>query len=334
MLKRGLIVVIVITAIATPLLWLVHTWSGSANVRSSKIGFVYLGSTDPTYNYPLLHPFLQGLEDENLIDGKNIALEIRDGGGSIAGLRAAIQELVSLPVDILVVPESVGVPMAAEITDTTPIISALIGDPRSLGLATSLAQPTRNVTGLTIQVTSLTAKRLEYLLRAAPHRQRVGLLYNAAYIETEVERMEFAAGANRMGIVPIELPVQDISDFANAFQRAIEQEVDGVVVVPDSLTNNQRKGIVEFSLANRLPMIGAFREFAAAGGMLAYAPDRLYNMRRIGFYVRRLLNGSKPNDLPFEQASRFELVANLSTAKQLGFELDRSLLLELSDAVQ
>jgi putative tryptophan/tyrosine transport system substrate-binding protein len=281
-----------------------------------------------------LGTFRQGLQAHGHVEGQNFTLEVRDAGGDITRFRDVLAELMALPVDIIVLPGSVSVPIAAEMITGIPVVTISIGDPVALGLATSLARPTRNFTGLSVLTTPLSGKRLQLLKETAPGIHRVGLLRNASYPETLNDWREIEAAAPSFGVEPVPLEVARIEDFENAFRTAILQGVDSLVIVPDTLTRIQSRAIAVFATGNGLPAIYSARPFVVDGGLMAYGPDRLYSFQRAAYYVDRILKGTNPRDLPFEQPTRFELQINLRTARALGLTVPRYVLLDATEVVE
>jgi putative ABC transport system substrate-binding protein len=270
-----------------------------------------------------LEAFRQGLAEHGYVEGKNITIELRDAGGDTDQLPNIIRELVELPVDVLVLPLSNTVPIAAAATQTIPIVSTLIGDPVSLGLAENHARPTANVTGLAVYFAPLTGKRLELLKEAVPTATRVGLLRNVSYPETAQDWQEAQAVAPVLGLEVIPLEFAHPDEMLPALEAGVRVGIDSLAVVPDAITASRYIAIARFAAEHRLPGIYHHERFADPamvdpGGLMAFGPDRVYNFRRAAFYVDRLLKGTRPQDLPFEQPMRYRLVVNRRMANLLG----------------
>ena len=201
-------------------------------------------------------------------------------------------------------------------------------DPVEAGLVESLARPGGNVTGLTNLSRELGGKRLELLKEAVPKVARVAVLYdpaNPASVREVKEVLPVAARALRLTIQPWE--VRDADDFEKVFAALNKQRPDGLYVLgAGALMRANQKRIVGFALKNRLPSVYADREAVEAGGLMSYGADLADSYRRVAYYVDRILKGAKPADLPVEQPTKFELVINLKTAKQIGLTIPQSML--------
>ena len=234
-------------------------------------------------------------------------------------------ELVRLKVDIIVVAGGTGPVRAAKnATKTIPIVMTGGGaDPVEAGLIESLARPGGNVTGLTTLTRELDGKRLELLKEAVPKLVRVAVLYDPAIPGTSREVKEIlpvAARALGLTLQPWEERAAD--DFEKVFAALNKQRPDGLYVPGGGqLINANRKRIVGFALKSRLPSMYGRREFVDAGGLMSYGADLADSYRRVAYYVDRILKGAKPADLPVEQPTKFELVINLKTAKQIGLTI-------------
>jgi putative tryptophan/tyrosine transport system substrate-binding protein len=304
--------------------------------RLPSVGYPTLIRVGPAQGIDFLNAFRQGLSAHGYTENKDIVIELRDAGGVVERLPAIIQELVRLPVSVFVLPLSNTVPMAAKMTRTIPIVSTLIGDPVALGLAESLAHPTGNVTGLTVYGDPLTGKRLELLKEAAPAVRRVGLLRNSDYPETARDLSEAKTVAPRLGLALVPLGFTTQQDLLPALESGVRQRIDSLVVVPDAVTAAHVGAIVRFATDHRLPGVFHNERFANPavanpGGLVGFGPDRIYNLRRAAFYVDRLLKGARPQDLPFEQPTRFRLAVSLRAASHLKLTLPQSLLLRATD---
>ncbi len=310
--------------------------AGAAPPGLPRIGYPTLIPVRPGQGTDFLNAFRQGLSAYGYTENKNIVIELRDAGGAVEQLPLIIQELVQLPVSVFVLPLSNTVLMAAKATRTIPIVSTLIGDPVALGLAQSLARPTANVTGLTVYSEPLTGKRLELLKEAAPSVRRVGLLRNADYPETARDLSEAKLVAPRLGLVLVPLDFTTPQEMQLALESGVRERIDSLVVVPDAVSAAHYAAIVRFATARRLPGVYHNERFADPalanpGGLVAFGPDRIYNLGRAAFYVDRLLKGTRPQDLPFEQPTRFRLAISLRAARLLNLTVPQSLLVRATD---
>jgi putative ABC transport system substrate-binding protein len=301
-----------------------------------SIGFPTLVPVRTGQGDDFLDALRQGLSAHGYTENKTIAIELRDAGGAVERLPQIIQELVQLPVSVFVLPLSSTVLMAAKATRTIPIVSTLIGDPVALGLAQSLARPTTNVTGLTVYSEPLTGKRLELLKEAVPAVRRVGLLRNADYPETARDLSEAKLIAPRLGLAFVPLDFTNPPGMLPALESGVRDRIDSLVVVPDAISATHFAAIARFASTHRLPGVYHHERFvnpatADASGLIAFGPDRTYNFRRAAFYVDRLLKGTRPQDLPFEQPTRFRLAVSLRAARHMHVTLPPALVSRATD---
>ena len=284
----------------------------------------YLSTIDPATESARAEAIRLALRERGYIEGQNIAIEYRYAEGKRDRLPELAAELVRLKVDIIVAAGGDPVIRAAKnATKTIPIVMAGAGfDPVEAGLVESLARPGGNVTGLTNLSRELGGKRLELLKEAVPKLARVAVLYDPANPTNVLEVKEVlpvAARALRLTIQPWE--VRDADDFERVFAALNKQRPDGLYVTGGPLMNANQKRIADFALKSRLPSMYGSREAVDAGGLMSYGADLADSYRRVAYYVDRILKGAKPADLPVEQPTKFELVINLKTAKQIGLTI-------------
>ncbi len=286
-----------------------------------RIGVLFIGSK----NQPHLEAFKQGLRERGYTEGKNILFEYRYAEGNNDRLPQLAAELVSDKVDVIVTTASVSAIAARRVTKTIPIVMTS-GNPLESGLAASLAKPGRNVTGLTVLSVDLSGKRVELLTETFPKTTRIAALQSpqdfeagAGYKETQE-----AAKAFSLRLHPVE--VQSANDFELAFAQMNKAgETALLVILSPMITFNSRR-IVELALKYRLPGMYPTKQFAEEGGLMAYGPLIADLYRRSATYVDKILKGANPGELPVEQPTKFELVINLKTAKQIGVTIPANVL--------
>jgi len=287
--------------------------------RVSRIG--YLSSADPARDSARYEAIRLALRERGYIEGQNIASEYRYAEGKLDRFSELVAELVRLKVDIIVV-AGADLPMQAakNATNTIPIVMTGAGlDPVPAGLVESLARPGGNVTGITNLAGELGGKRLELFKEAVPKLARVAVLYEPAIPSNGRELKEVlpaAARALRLTLQPWEVRAGD--DFEKVFSALNKQRPDGLYVLGSPLIRANGKRIADSALKNRLPSMYANKQFVEAGGIMSYGADFADSYRRVAYYVDRILKGARPADLPVEQPTKFELVINLKTAKQIG----------------
>jgi ABC-type uncharacterized transport system substrate-binding protein len=284
----------------------------------------YLSITDAATDSPRAEGLRLALRELGYIEGQNIAIEYRYAEGKNDRLPGLATELVRLKVDIIVVAAGdMTIQAAKNATKTIPIVMMGQGsDPVRAGHVESLARPGGNVTGLTRLTRELGGKRLELLKEAVPKLSRVAVLYDPATpgLHEVKELLPADAHALKLTIQPWE--IRAVDDFDKVFAALNKQRPDGLyAVVGGGVMRPNQKRIAGFALKSRLPSVSSNEEFLDAGGLISYAADDADSYRRVAIYVDKILKGAKPADLPVEQPTKFELVINLKTAKQLGLTI-------------
>ena len=303
----------------------------SAEAQQSKkvyrIG--YLAPTDPATESNRSDAIRLSLRERGYIEGQNIAFEFRYADGKLDRFPELATELVRLKVDIIVAAGGEVLTRAAKsATQALPIVMAGSGvDPVEAGLIESLARPGGNVTGMTNLQGDLGGKRLELLKEAVPKLARVAVLHDPASPGTTREMYEFlppAARKLRLTLQPWEVRTAD--GFEKVFAALTKEHPDGLYVPNSPLISANQKTIARFALKSRLPSVFQIKEHVDAGGLMSYGADLADSYRRVAYYVDRILKGAKPADLPVEQPTKFELVINLKTAKQIGLTIPQKVL--------
>jgi putative ABC transport system substrate-binding protein len=243
-------------------------------------------------------------------------------------------DLVRLDVDVIVAFGTLAPLAAKQATSTIPIVMTAAGDPIGSGLVASLARPGGNVTGMSLMAPDLAGKRLELLKEVLPRLARVAVIWNAANPYSRLVFEETRGVAKTLATEIQSLEVRGPGDFDGALDSAMRKRVDALVAVEDPLTFNHRIQIADFCAENRLPGIYGLREFADAGGLMAYGASQEDLFRRAVGFVDKILKGVKPADLPTQQPTKFELVVNLKTAKALGLEIPPMLLARADEVIE
>ena len=290
----------------------------------------YLSSADAVSDSARSEGVRLALRELGYIEGQNIAIEYRYAEGKRDRAPELAAELVRFKVDLIVVAGgTVWVRAAKNTTKTIPIVMTGAGlDPVESGLIESLARPGGNITGLTTQFTrELGGKRLELLKEAVPKVARVAVLYDPIAPGTAREVKEvLPIAARALGLTVQPWEIRDADDFEKIFAALSKQRPDGLHVTGGPEMRANLKRIADFALKSRLPSVYQTRDAVDAGGLMYYGPDGAYSYRRVAYYVDRILKGAKPGDLPVEQPTKFELVINLKTAKQIGLTIPQSML--------
>jgi putative ABC transport system substrate-binding protein len=289
----------------------------------------YLSALDPVRESAGSEAIRLALRELGYIEGQNIAFEYRYTEGKVDRVPELAGELVRLKVDIIVVSGGSRLIQAAKnATKTIPIVmTGGGGDPVELGLIESLARPGGNVTGITTLSRELAGKRLELLKEAVPKIARVAVLYDPALPASSLDVKEvLPVAARALGLTVRFWEVRAAGDFDRVFAALNKERSDGLYPTGGPLINANGKRIADFALKSRLPSMYQRREAVHAGGLMYYGADIADSYRRVAYYVDRILKGAKPADLPVEQPTKFELVINLKTAKQIGLTVPQSLL--------
>ncbi len=298
-----------------------------------RIGFLS-GGIRPSEAEQQRSPFLQALRELGYVEGKTLILEGRWAEGKTDRLPNLAAELVQLKVDLIVTFGGAAAEAAKEVASATPVVIVAAGDPVGTGLVASLARPGGRITGVTDQSTELSGKRLELLKAAVPRLSRVAVLWNSTdrAMTLRYKEIEAAASALAITIQPFGLRVP--SDFDGAFAGMTQVRPDALLMVTDSLTSINRKRVLDFAAAQRLPAMYEFCTFVNSGGLISYGPSLPDMFRRAAYHVDRILKGAKPGDLPVEQPTRFYLVINMKTAKALGLKIPQSVLVRADEVIQ
>jgi putative ABC transport system substrate-binding protein len=274
----------------------------------------------------LVTAFRQGLKEAGYIEGQNVVIELRSAEGHQDRLPALVADLIRRQVAVIVGNNNAVAAKAA--TTTIPIIFATGSDPVRDGLVRSLNRPGGNITGVTFLVSGLGAKRLDLLRQFVPKATLIAMLVNPGSLDTEAERRDVQAAAQRLGQQLIILDASSDGDIATSFATFVQR---GVVGTGAFLFSN-RERLVALAARHALPGIYADAEDAVAGGLMSYGPGIVDAYHQVGIYAGRILKGDKPGDLPVIQSTKFEFLLNLKTAKALGLEVPPTLL-ALADRV-
>jgi putative ABC transport system substrate-binding protein len=282
----------------------------------------------------LVEGLRQGLRDHGYIEGKNIAIEYRFADGKFERLPALATELVGLRVDVLVAMVTQASIAARSATSTIPIVMVGVSDPVGSKLVATLARPGGNVTG-NASLTAVTAgKSLELLKEVAPNVRRVGVLWNPANRVFQAQLVkETEAAARSLNVDLVMFQADSPEGVDRALVAMTKARLGALNVLADPMLTSQRGRIAGAAAAAGLPSVGWQADYAEAGGLIAYAPNFRELNRDAAAYVAKILAGAKPADLPVEQATKFDLIINLKTARQLGITVPASLLLRATRVI-
>ena len=291
-----------------------------------RVGFV-VGTGDAKNPGPQVEAFQQALRDLGYVDGKNLVIEYRYSDGINERFTSLVNELVQLKVDALIVTSLPAILAAKKASKTVPVIMMLNADPVAAGIIDSLARPGGNITGFTRLSRELGGKRLELFKEAVPKITRVGILWRKDAVGLDVAFKEYEVAARALKLQLRQLTVQGATpNLEAAFHTAVSEKANDLVVMADALINRYAKQIGDLAIKYQLPSMHEQARYVDAGGLMSYAADDLVLFRRMAIYVDKILKGTKPADLPVEQPTKFDLMFNLKTAKQIGITIPQSIL--------
>ena len=276
----------------------------------------------------LLNAFRHELSKLGWIEGKNITIEYRFAEQKLDRLPKLAAELVGLKVDLIVVNSVASASAAKSATTSIPIVMAAGSDPVAAGLIASLARPGGNVTGLSGLASELNTKRLEILKESVPKLVRLGLLRQpGGSMGFDLQLKELRAAASALELKLEEIVTQpDPKSLENGFQTAKQKQLGAIMTTATRRFEDERKRIAELAIKYRLPAIYPQKEFVETGGLMSYGTDLADLYRRAAHYVDKILKGTKPGDLPVQQATKFEFIINLKAAKQIGLTIPPNVL--------
>ena len=300
-------------------------------VKAPRVGLLSLGSAEPS---PFFEALRQGLRERGWVEGENIFFEDRSTVGHYSRLADVAAELVRLKIDVIVTAGGTATQAARKATGTIPIVTVAGSDPVETGLATSLARPGGNVTGLTTSGRDLVAKRLELLKEALPGLSRIAVLWNSESRTELVSLRNAEAAAKLLGLNVQPVEARRAEDLEKAVASMVHHHAGAVAPVPSTLFRAHRARLDELAATHRLPSTFSEREYVEAGGLMSYGPDVKDSFRRLAVYVDKILKGGKPGDLPIEQPTKLELAINMKTARALGLTIPPSLLLRADRIIE
>ena len=288
--------------------------------RIFRIGYVS-GSGDSSNQGPYVDALRQGLRDLGYVEGKNFVIEFRGAGGKPGLIANLVNELVQAKVDILVIPTGGGVRAAKQATTTIPVVMVTQVDPVAAGVVDSMARPGGNITGVTTLQRDLSGKRLELLMNVVPKLSRVAVLRNPDD-DTGIGFRDYEAAASALNVRLQSLDARgNEPDLEGAFEAARKGRANALITITNAPLFRKANSIAQLAVKNRLPSMYEGSTWVDGGGLMSYAANDLEQFRRAAIYVDKILKGAKPAELPIEQPTKFELVINLKTAKQIGLTI-------------
>ena len=312
------------------------TWPGTVRTQHAipAIGFLHGSRAKPFA--PYVAALWQPLSDAGFVEGHNVAIEYRWAEGHFERLPELAADLVRRRVDVIATPGDTSASLAAKAaTATIPIVFGVSEDPVSLGLVASLARPGGNATGMNFFTTEVIGKRLGLLHELVPQAARIAVFVNPANTaNAENTVRELGAAARALALQIQIFNASSESEIDAAFAALVRDGLEALFVGPDAFYNTRRVQLATLAARHAIPAVYSVREYVEAGGLMSYGTTIAEVFRQVGLYTSRILKGERPQDLPVVQATKFELVINLATAKALGLAIPPTLLARADEVVE
>jgi putative ABC transport system substrate-binding protein len=277
--------------------------------------------------------FREGLAEAGYVDGKNVAIEERLHGSAVERADDFAREFVALKCKVIMAGTPYAIRAATRTTNTIPIIGVdLESDPVASGLVKSLARPGGNFTGFFLDIPDLGGKQIQLLMEALRQVSRIAVIWDETIGEVQFHAAE--AAPRPPGVELLSLPIRRLEDVAAAFERAVQGQAQGVILLSSPMIFFQRANIASMALEARMPTISLFTAYPTVGGLMAYGPNFPLLYRQAASYVARILTGANPGELPIQRPTTFELVVNMKTAKALGIEMAPTLLARADQVIE
>jgi putative ABC transport system substrate-binding protein len=296
--------------------------------RIRRIGLMASSSLPP------IESFQKKLQELGYVEGKNLIIEYRFAEGLDDRYPTFASELVSLSVDLIVTWGTPAAIAAKRATTKIPIVLGAVGDVVNTGIVSNLARPEGNITGFTALNVELEAKRLELLKEVIPRLTRVAVLGNSLNPLNRVNLDTARRAGQKLSVAIEAFEVQNSQEVEVALRRLIESRPDAALLASDTLLLTERKQIADAMARNRIPTIYPFREYAEVGGFIIYGANVSILFQRAAGYVDRILKGERPDNLPVQQATAFELIINMKAAAGLGLTLSPIVLVRADEVIE
>lgn len=311
-------------------------WPLAARAQQPKVPVIgFLGLNSASHMTPYTTSFDRGLNETGFAPSRSVAIEYRWAEGQYDRLPTLAADLVRRQVAVIF--SSGGTPpirAAMAATNAIPIIFSTAGDPVKQGLVSSMNRPGGNVTGVTFTTDPLGAKRLEILRESVPNARVIALLVNPASAGATAEQRQLESLAGAVGVQILIVNADSVTDIDAAFAKIAQQRADALLIPPDAFLVGRREQLVALAARHALPSVYFEREFVVAGGLMSYGVPLRNSYHQAGVYAGQILRGAKPADLPIVQATKFELVLNLKTAKALGIAIPDKLLAIADEVIE
>jgi ABC-type uncharacterized transport system substrate-binding protein len=277
--------------------------------------------------------FVQRLRELGWIEGSTVAIDVRWGDGRSERFAEIATEFVQLKVDVIVTAGTTAVVAAKRATAAIPIVSPLMGEPVGTGLVASLARPGGNITGLSLAVPGLIGKRIELLREVVPHLRQLAIMASVGNPNATLAIAEVQSSARTLGLEVVSVEIRRAEDIAPAIE-GLKGRADALYVDGDPFMTTNRIRINTLAVGARLPTIYVQRQYVESGGLMSYGANVLDLFRRAADLVDKILRGAKPRDIPVEQATKFDLVINLTTARAIGLTIPEPFLSRADEVIE
>jgi len=298
-----------------------------------RIGVLTQGSIN-SHPTPQFRAFLNALHEAGWDEGHNLKIEWRFSEGSAESLPHLANELVELPVELIITSPTAPTLAAKQATSTIPIVFVQVADPVRSGIVTNLARPDANVTGMSSLATDIAGKRLALIKEALPNTKLISVLWNRPSKGAALIMDELLIAGRRLGIELQDVGVDKAAEIETALRIAADKRSSLVVLIDDPVLEGQVETVIRIAEGLKLPLVSQSAPYARSGGLMAYGPDLNELYRRGAEYMNRILRGAKPGDLPVQQPDKFNLILNLKTAKALGIEFPALLLARTDEVIE
>ena len=292
------------------------------------------GHTQPGRDDPQRNAFRQGLRDYGLVEGRDYVLEERFAGGDNARIIEFANELARSKVRMILANTPAGVRAAQRLDPHVPVLMMVMTDPVGAGLVSSLANPGNHTTGTASLNQDLTPKLLEFVSEIVPKTRVFAALFNPANPTSPVMMENLRVNGDRTGMTVLPFALEPRTDLDALFSTLATRHLDALQVIGDPSINDVRYRLAELAVAHRLPLFSTSSLFAEAGGLISYGASVSKILRRMGYYVKKILDGAEAGELPIEQPTGVELIVNLKTAQALGLEITPMLLARADEVIE
>ncbi len=329
----SMFVVVIILLLAVAVLVVPLALEAQQPGKVYRVGILTNKASDPA-EARLWQAFRSGLRERGWIEGENLLIEFRGAEGNTARLPELAADLVRLKVDLIVARSSMFVQPAKEATSSIPIVFVVHADPVRTGHVTSLARPGGNITGLANLMTDLGPKGLELLSSAVPMAKRIAVLWDPGTPSHTPPLAAVEEVGRTLGVQLQPVRARTAAELEGAFAAMARARAQAVLVLGSPTFFAERQRVAGLAIRHRLPMMCDLKEVAEAGGLMRYGPDFADLYRRGAIYVDKIFKGARPADLPVEQATKFELLFNLKTARALGLTIPQSVLARADQIIE